>query len=221
MLGMLSTIIRGRQQNDRKSATHGKIALAQWSTDNVNFCTRSRPYQREASRPSGPGRLFLRLGSLSQSQIFQIWVSQKSRTCELFKPGGLIRRRWSEGYKRMLMIAFITWTRTTPKRRHGEHETLPHRTAIVCIPDLNSDLWNLCAGKVWVQGIGIIPRFHEPSMKHFSIACFVARICAGSRFICRRSMPAKKPPYMIKRAPYWQLRAHPLLVFLLLIWTSL
>ena len=28
-------------------------------TSNVNFCTRSRPYQREASRPSGPGRLIL------------------------------------------------------------------------------------------------------------------------------------------------------------------
>ena len=30
-----------------------------FKTDNVNFCTRSRPYQREASRPSGPGRLIL------------------------------------------------------------------------------------------------------------------------------------------------------------------
>ena len=35
-------------------------AWAQLSTDNVNFCTRSRPYQREASRPSGPGRDFFR-----------------------------------------------------------------------------------------------------------------------------------------------------------------
>ena len=37
---------------------------AQLSTDNVNFCTRSRPYQREASRPSGPGRFFLDFFSL-------------------------------------------------------------------------------------------------------------------------------------------------------------
>ena len=31
------------------------------STDNVNFCMRSRPYkpEREASQPSGPGRFFL------------------------------------------------------------------------------------------------------------------------------------------------------------------
>ena len=28
------------------------------NTDNVNSCTRSRPYQREASRPSGQGRIF-------------------------------------------------------------------------------------------------------------------------------------------------------------------
>jgi len=35
-------------------------AWAQLSTDNFNFCTRSRPYQREASRPSGPGRVFFR-----------------------------------------------------------------------------------------------------------------------------------------------------------------
>ena len=33
-------------------------AWAQLSTKNVNFCTRSRPYQREASRPSGPGHVF-------------------------------------------------------------------------------------------------------------------------------------------------------------------
>jgi len=33
------------------------------STNNVNFCTRSRPYQREASRPSGPGCFFLILFS--------------------------------------------------------------------------------------------------------------------------------------------------------------
>jgi len=32
---------------------------AQLCTDNVNFCTRSRPYQRAASRPSGPERFFL------------------------------------------------------------------------------------------------------------------------------------------------------------------
>jgi len=36
-------------------------AWAQLSTNNVNFCTRSRPYQREASWPSGPGRVFFRL----------------------------------------------------------------------------------------------------------------------------------------------------------------
>jgi len=35
-------------------------AWAQLGTDNVNFCTRSRPYQREASRPSGPGQVFFR-----------------------------------------------------------------------------------------------------------------------------------------------------------------
>jgi len=34
--------------------------LTSLNTDNVNFCTRSRPYQREASRPSGPGRGFFR-----------------------------------------------------------------------------------------------------------------------------------------------------------------
>jgi len=34
-------------------------AWAQLSTDNVRFCTRSRPYQREASRPSGLGRFFI------------------------------------------------------------------------------------------------------------------------------------------------------------------
>jgi len=32
--------------------------LTSLNTDNVNFCTRSRPYQRELSRPSGPGRGF-------------------------------------------------------------------------------------------------------------------------------------------------------------------
>jgi len=35
-------------------------ALAQLSTDTVNFCSRSRPYQHEVSQPSGPGRVFLR-----------------------------------------------------------------------------------------------------------------------------------------------------------------
>ena len=33
--------------------------LTSLTTDNVNFCTRSRPHKREASRPSGPGRGFL------------------------------------------------------------------------------------------------------------------------------------------------------------------
>ena len=37
---------------------------AQLTTDNVNFSTRSRPYQREASRPSGPGRGFSWIFSL-------------------------------------------------------------------------------------------------------------------------------------------------------------
>ena len=32
--------------------------LSSLNTDNVNFCTRSRPYQREAPGPSGPGRVF-------------------------------------------------------------------------------------------------------------------------------------------------------------------
>ena len=32
--------------------------LTSLNTDNVNFCTWSRLYQREASRPSGPGRVF-------------------------------------------------------------------------------------------------------------------------------------------------------------------
>ena len=31
------------------------VQLRSLNTDNVNFCTWSRPYQREASRPSGPG----------------------------------------------------------------------------------------------------------------------------------------------------------------------
>ena len=35
-------------------------AWAQLSTKNVNFCTRSHPYQREASRPSDPGWYFFR-----------------------------------------------------------------------------------------------------------------------------------------------------------------
>jgi hypothetical protein len=30
------------------------------NTDNVHFCTRSRQYQHEASRPSGPGLFFFR-----------------------------------------------------------------------------------------------------------------------------------------------------------------
>jgi len=33
--------------------------LISLNTNNVNFCTRSRPYQRKVSRPSGPGRVFL------------------------------------------------------------------------------------------------------------------------------------------------------------------
>ena len=32
--------------------------LTSLDTDNVNFCKRSCPYQREASRPSSPGRFF-------------------------------------------------------------------------------------------------------------------------------------------------------------------
>jgi len=58
MLGLLSTIIWGREQADQKSATHGKIALAHehnWALT-TSTCTQSRPYQREASRPSGPAR---------------------------------------------------------------------------------------------------------------------------------------------------------------------
>jgi len=35
------------------------VQWAQLSTDNVNFCTRSHPYQREAFWPSGLGRFFL------------------------------------------------------------------------------------------------------------------------------------------------------------------
>jgi len=34
--------------------------LTSLNTDNVNFCTRCRPYQCEASRPSGPGRVYFR-----------------------------------------------------------------------------------------------------------------------------------------------------------------
>ena len=33
--------------------------LTSLNTDNVHFCTRSRQYQHEASRPSGPGLFFL------------------------------------------------------------------------------------------------------------------------------------------------------------------
>jgi len=38
--------------------------LTSSNTDNVNFCTRICPYQREASRPSGPSRFFLDFSSL-------------------------------------------------------------------------------------------------------------------------------------------------------------
>jgi len=31
------------------------VQLRSLNTDDVNFCTRSHPYQREASRTSGPG----------------------------------------------------------------------------------------------------------------------------------------------------------------------
>jgi len=62
MLGLLSTIIRGREQADLRIAYDEKIAqaidLTSLNTNNVNFCTRSRLYQREASRPSGPCRVF-------------------------------------------------------------------------------------------------------------------------------------------------------------------
>jgi len=35
--------------------------LTSFNTDNVNFCARSRPYQREASQPSGPDRFCFRV----------------------------------------------------------------------------------------------------------------------------------------------------------------
>jgi len=42
-----------------ESATQGKIGnFTSLNTNNVNFSTRRRPYQREASWPSGPGRDF-------------------------------------------------------------------------------------------------------------------------------------------------------------------
>jgi len=60
MLGLLSTIIREREQSDQEwhswKDCPGNLILL--NTDNVDFCTRSHPYQREASRPSGPGRAF-------------------------------------------------------------------------------------------------------------------------------------------------------------------
>jgi len=55
--------------------------LTSLNTDNVNFCTRSRPYQREASRPSGPGRFFLdfvvSLAPLigTQKQLFSVFLA--------------------------------------------------------------------------------------------------------------------------------------------------
>ena len=66
MLGLLSTIIREGVIWSRKCYSWKDCpgAWAQLSTDNVNFCTRSCPYQREASRPSGPGRFFFEFFSL-------------------------------------------------------------------------------------------------------------------------------------------------------------
>ena len=57
-LGLIFTIIRVREQSYRESATQGKIALAnehscQLSTDDVDFCTRSPPYQREVRASFG------------------------------------------------------------------------------------------------------------------------------------------------------------------------
>ena len=51
-------------------------AWAQLSIDNVNFCTRSRPYQREASRLSGPDRVFFIMfwSASHPSLVPEIWV---------------------------------------------------------------------------------------------------------------------------------------------------
>ena len=47
------------------------------STDNVNFCTQYRPYQREASRPSGPGWFFFRsFKSASHPSFVYIYTHQ-------------------------------------------------------------------------------------------------------------------------------------------------
>jgi len=44
MLGLLSMIIRGREQSYQEGARHRKIALASEHTDNVDFCLWSLPY---------------------------------------------------------------------------------------------------------------------------------------------------------------------------------
>ena len=56
-------------------------AWAQLSTDNDNFCMRSRPYQRETSWPSGLGRFFflVRLPPLPPGEGF-IWQVPLPRT---------------------------------------------------------------------------------------------------------------------------------------------
>ena len=59
-------------------------AWAQLSTNNVIFCMRSRPYQREASRPSGPGRFFFNdtatteIYTLSLHDAFPIYYDSTS-----------------------------------------------------------------------------------------------------------------------------------------------
>ena len=59
--GLLSTIISGRERADRKSAYGRPGDLTTLNTDNVNFCTRSDPYQ--------PRRMAIRPGKVNRCEI--------------------------------------------------------------------------------------------------------------------------------------------------------
>jgi len=77
------------------------LDLAQLSTDNVNFCTWSRPYQRETSRPSGLGQVFF----ASHSSPEDCWVLR-------------VRLLW-----------FLTSVASTPGSSHPDQPSLDNSTS--------------------------------------------------------------------------------------------
>jgi len=111
---------------------------AQLSTDNVNFCMRSRPYQHEAYQPSGPGRVFLSFFESAYHPSFTGQSYNRIMSVYVLQHTVVPVERMERAFAGRGGIAFILQVgqppcrtsscRTTSRRRTTSCITTSHRT---------------------------------------------------------------------------------------------